>query len=51
MMNSYTEISPSGRGLHILVKGDIPADGRRKGFLEVYKAKRTVREKDLLTFL
>lgn len=40
MMDSYTEVSPSGKGLHIIVNGDIPADGRRKGFLEVYKAKR-----------
>lgn len=41
-LDSYTEFSPSGFGLHIFVKGDIPADGRKnpqKG-LEVYKAKR-----------
>lgn len=41
-LDSYTEFSPSGLGLHIFVKGDIPADGRKntqKG-LEVYKAKR-----------
>lgn len=41
-LDSYTELSPSGFGLHIFVKGDIPADGRKnpqKG-LEVYKAKR-----------
>lgn len=41
-LDSYTELSPSGLGLHIFVKGDIPADGRKnpqKG-LEVYKAKR-----------
>ena len=40
MMDSYTEVSPSGRGLHIFVKGDIPVDGRKKGFIEMYKAKR-----------
>ena len=40
IMDSYTEISPSGRGLHIFVKGDVPASGRRKGFIEVYKAGR-----------
>ena len=40
MMDSYTELSPSGRGLHIFVKGDIPVDGRKKGFIEMYKAKR-----------
>jgi putative DNA primase/helicase len=40
MLDSYTEYSPSGRGLHIFVKGDIPVDGRKKGFIEMYKAKR-----------
>lgn len=40
MLDSYTEISPSGRGLHIFVKGNIPVNGRRKGFIEVYKAGR-----------
>lgn len=29
IMNSYTELSPSGTGIHILCKGSIP-DGRRK---------------------
>jgi len=28
------------KGLHIFVKGDIPVDGRKKGFIEMYKAKR-----------
>ena len=28
MLDSYIEYSPSGKGLHIFVKGDIPADGR-----------------------
>ena len=42
MLNSYTEYSPSGRGLHIFVKGDIPVDGRKKGFIEMYKAKRYI---------
>jgi putative DNA primase/helicase len=40
MLNSYTEYSPSGKGLHIFIKGDIPVDGRKKGFIEMYKAKR-----------
>ncbi len=30
MLDSYTEYSPSGKGLHIFVKGDIPVDGRKK---------------------
>lgn len=40
MLDSYTEYSPSGKGLHIFVKGDIPVEGRKKGFIEMYKAKR-----------
>ena len=40
ILDSYTEYSPSGKGLHIFVKGDIPVDGRKKGFIEMYKAKR-----------
>lgn len=38
---SYTEVSKSGRGVHILIKGDIPFKGKnnRKG-VEIYKASR-----------
>lgn len=39
-IDSYTELSPSGTGFHIFAKGDIPANGRRKGQLEIYKSKR-----------
>jgi hypothetical protein len=35
-LNSYTEISPSGRGLHILVRGALPAGARRRGNVEMY---------------
>lgn len=41
-LNSYTEISPSGTGLHIFVYGDIPETGRKhteKG-VEIYKSGR-----------
>lgn len=41
-LNSYTEISPSGTGLHIFVFGDIPEKGRKhteKG-VEIYKSGR-----------
>ena len=30
LMNSYTEISPSGTGIHILCKGKMPDTGRKK---------------------
>lgn len=38
---SYTERSRSGRGFHILVKGDIPFNGRNnRAGVEIYKAAR-----------
>jgi hypothetical protein len=39
--NSYSEISPSGTGIHILVKGTIPeGGGNRKGKIEIYSQGR-----------
>ncbi len=35
-INSYTEISPSRRGLHILVHGSLPPGPRRRGKIEMY---------------
>jgi len=35
-LDSYTEASPSGTGVHVLVFGDLPPGGRRKGAVEVY---------------
>ncbi len=35
-LSSYTEISPSGTGIHILTKGSLPPRGRRKGPVEIY---------------
>jgi hypothetical protein len=35
-LTSYTEQSPSGTGLHILVKGTLPSEGRRKNGVEMY---------------
>jgi len=35
-IGSYTEITPSGCGLHILVHGVLPPIGRRKGNIEMY---------------
>jgi putative DNA primase/helicase len=37
-LDSYTELSATGSGLHIIVRGDVP--NRRKGDLEVYSSKR-----------
>ena len=39
-MDSYTETSPSGRGLHIILKGKLPDGGRRKGKIEMYDSGR-----------
>ncbi len=33
--DSYSEISPSGQGLHIIVKGNVPV-GRKRSFIEIY---------------
>ena len=35
-LNSYSEISPSRTGVHILVKGGLPPGPRRKGNIEMY---------------
>ncbi|MGD6845206.1 phage/plasmid primase, P4 family [Bacillus infantis] len=46
MMNSYTEISPSGKGIHIIVKGELPSEVSSTGQkntsigLEVYRHSR-----------
>lgn len=37
---SYSEVSPSGTGVHILVRGVLPAGGRRRGRIEMYAALR-----------
>jgi primase-polymerase (primpol)-like protein len=37
-LDSYTELSASGTGLHIIVRGEVP--NRRKGDVEVYSSKR-----------
>lgn len=33
---SYTEVSPSGTGLHVLVQARLPKGGRRRGRVEMY---------------
>lgn len=35
-LDSYTEFSPSGRGLHVLARAELPPGGRRKGRVEMY---------------
>jgi hypothetical protein len=37
--NSYSELSPSGTGLHIIIKGKLP-HGRRRADIEVYTSER-----------
>lgn len=39
-IDSYTEGSPSGQGLHILAKGKLPSNGRKKADIEMYGAGR-----------
>jgi putative DNA primase/helicase len=39
-MQGYTEISPSGRGVHIIVKGNLPGAGRRTDKTEIYDKAR-----------
>ncbi|MBF0474659.1 MAG: DNA primase [Deltaproteobacteria bacterium] len=38
--DSYTEISPSGEGLHIFAKGKLPGAGKNKGSIEIYDSGR-----------
>ncbi len=39
-LNSYTEVTPSGGGLRIWIKGQLPPGGRRKGQIELYDRDR-----------
>jgi len=39
-LDSYCEVSPSGTGVHIIVKGTLPKDGRKKGDVEIYESGR-----------
>lgn len=39
-LDSYSEISPSGTGVHIIIKGKLPPYGRRSGNLEMYEEGR-----------
>src|SRR5215204_6800519 len=48
-LDSYTEISPSGTGVHVLVRGTLPPGRNRKGRFEAYDRGRyfTVTERHL----
>ena len=39
-LNSYAELSQSGTGAHVLIKGTIPGTRRRKGNIEMYSKER-----------
>jgi hypothetical protein len=41
-LDSYTEVSPSGRGIRIFVQGHLPPERRRKGRFEIYETGRYV---------
>ena len=39
-LDSYTEVTPSGRGFHVICRGTLPPGRRRKGRVEVYSEGR-----------
>jgi len=39
-LDSYSEVSPSGHGIHIIAKGTLPAGGRKRGRFEFYDSGR-----------
>jgi putative DNA primase/helicase len=39
-LDSYSEVSPSGEGVHIIVKGTLPPGGRKRGRFECYDSGR-----------
>ena len=40
ILNTYSEISPSGRGLHLFLRGMLPPGKRKKANVEVYETAR-----------
>jgi putative DNA primase/helicase len=40
MLDSYTEVTPSGTGIHIIVKGKAPGQRQRTSKIEMYSQKR-----------
>ncbi|MFC4550426.1 MULTISPECIES: hypothetical protein [Halorussus] len=39
-LNSYTEVSPSGTGFHVLIEGELPLGRNRRGDIELYETAR-----------
>ena len=39
-LQSYAELSPSGKGIHIICRGELPKNGRRRGNVEMYESGR-----------
>ena len=39
-LESFTEVSPSGTGYHVLVRGSLPGDRSRRGSVEIYETAR-----------
>ncbi|WP_317175935.1 hypothetical protein [Halomontanus rarus] len=39
-LDSFTEISPSGTGYHVIVRGSLPGDRSRRGSVEMYETAR-----------
>jgi putative DNA primase/helicase len=38
--DSYAEVSPSGRGIHVFVRGELPPGGNKRGLIEMYSTSR-----------
>ncbi|MFC6942691.1 hypothetical protein ACFQE8_22475 [Salinirubellus sp. GCM10025818] len=39
-LDSYTEVSPSGTGFHVIVRGSLPSGRNRRGNVELYETAR-----------
>lgn len=39
-LDSFTEVSPSGTGYHVITRGSLPGDRRRNGSVEMYETAR-----------
>lgn len=39
-IDSYAEVSPSGKGIHIIARGKLPGPGKRNALMEIYDKNR-----------